>query len=419
MNENGRLPPRRTRWLDYAVQVQKDAKLWTFMLALLVAVRGALVAAHRGQLDNATDAGVLLAAFASGVRYDYQVATWVTLPALLMSVVGSFTAWTGLADRVRFGLGAVVVALSVVISGIDIGYVGEYGNQFDHFLLGVVLDDFQAIVTTIWTSYPVVWGFMGMAALVTGLVWLLHRWLRTPFVDSLLARRPPPTWARGVLVGVLAVLVVAGARGGSLGERPLHEKDAATTDDRFLNRLIPTPYHALWQSLSDYPKLQRTAGLASYVPDGDLVRAASVIFPDQPPHGTVDDYLLRIAPGLAVPPRNLFLLIMEIYDAWPFAERYRSLGLTEGVRELGRAGILVTRFVPASTGTMSSLSALLTGLPDVGVYTDYQPAARQSFPSSPAAIFKRLGYRTRVFYSGYLSWHRIGDFCASQGFEEA
>src|SRR2546426_12663200 len=133
-----------------------------------------------------------------------------------MSVVGSSTAWAGLADRVRFGLGAVVVALSVVIGGIDIGYVGEYGNQFDHFLLGVVLDDFQAIVTTIWTSYPVVWAFMGMAVLVTGLVWLLHRWLRTPFVDSLLARRPPPPWARGGLGGVVAVLVVGGGRGGLL-----------------------------------------------------------------------------------------------------------------------------------------------------------------------------------------------------------
>src|SRR2546425_12337680 len=220
MSQNGRLPPRPTRWLDFSVQVQKDAKLWTFLLALLVAVRGALVAAHRGQLDSATDAGVLLAAFASGVRYDYQVATWVTLPALLMSVVGSSMAWTGLADRVRFWLGALVVAFSVVIGGIDIGYVGEYGNQFDHFLLGVVLDDFQAIVTTIWTSYPVVWAFMGMAVLVTGLVWLLHRWLRTPFVDPLLGGRPPPPWGRGGLVGGLSGLVGGGARGGALGARP-------------------------------------------------------------------------------------------------------------------------------------------------------------------------------------------------------
>jgi phosphoglycerol transferase MdoB-like AlkP superfamily enzyme len=67
---------------------------------------------------------------------------------------------------------------------------------------------------------------------------------------------------------------------------------------------------------------------------------------------------------------------------------------------------------------MLSLGALLTGLPDAGVYTAYRPNARQPFPSSPAAIFKRLGYRTRFFYAGYLSWQRIGDFCHDQGFDE-
>src|SRR3989442_13704989 len=201
MSQNGRLPPRPPRWLDFSVQVQKDAKVWTFLLALLVAVRGALVAAHRGQLDSATDAGVLLAAFASGVRYDCQVATWVTLPALLMSVFGSSMAWTGLADRVRFRLGAVVVALSVVIGGIDIGYVGEYGNQFDHFLLGVVFDDFRAIVTTIWASYPVVWGVMSMAGPVARPGGGRPPRRRGPFVDAPLAGPPPPPRARGAPCG--------------------------------------------------------------------------------------------------------------------------------------------------------------------------------------------------------------------------
>ena len=417
MNQNDHPPSSRTAWQDFTVHVQKDAKLWMFVVALLLAVRAVLMTVHRGQIDRTTGTAALLTAFASGLRHDCQVATWVIVPVLLASVVASATASTGLADRVRFGLGSAVVALSAVIGTIDIGYVGEYGSQFDHFVLGIVFDDFRAIIATIWNGYPVVWGSVSIVVLVTGLVWWLRRWLRTPFVDLPQSRRIPRV-ARGVLVAVLAALVVAGVRGGSLGLRPLQEKDAATTPDGFLNRLVPTPYHALWRSIDDYVKLQRAAGLAGYVPDGDLVRAATIVFPDQPPHSTVDDYLVRVAPGASDPPRHLFLLVMESYDAWPFAERYRSLGLTDGVRELGRAGILVTRFVPASTGTMSSLSALLTGLPDVNVYTQYQPVARHAFPSSPAPIFRRLGYRTRVFYSGYLSWQRIGDFCASQGFDE-
>src|SRR6266540_3812653 len=128
-----------------------------------------------------------------------------------------------------------------------------------------------------------VWGFRGMAVLVTGLVWLLHRWLRTPFVDALLARRPLPTWARGVLVGVLAVLVVAGARGGSLGAPPLQEKDAATTADRVLNRLIPTPYHAL-----SFPGADRVRARVGPRGDlGDTLRAGVErhhVLPQRPPH---------------------------------------------------------------------------------------------------------------------------------------
>src|SRR5262249_55406298 len=206
------------------------------------------------------------------------------VPAVLAGVVGSATASTGLADRARFGLGAAVVALSVVIGGIDVGYVGEYGNQFDHFALGVVFDDFRAIVATIWTGYPVAWASVSIVVLVTGLVWWLRRWLRTPFIDLPQSPRRIARFACGMLVAMLAVLVVAGVRGGSLGPRPLQEKDAATTPDRFLNRLVPTPYHALWRSIDDYIKLQRSAGLAAYVPDGDLVRAATIVFPDQPPH---------------------------------------------------------------------------------------------------------------------------------------
>src|SRR5499433_2234532 len=174
MNRNDRSPSSRTRWQDFTVHVQKDAKLWMFVVALLVALRAVLMTVHRGQLDSTTGAAALLTAFASGLRHDCQVATWVIVPALLASVVASAMASTGLADRARFGLGAAVVALSVVIGGIDIGYVGEYGNQFDHFVLGVVFDDFRAIVATIWTGYPVVWGSVSIVALVTGLVW----WLR-------------------------------------------------------------------------------------------------------------------------------------------------------------------------------------------------------------------------------------------------
>jgi len=43
---------------------------------------------------------------------------------------------------------------------------------------------------------------------------------------------------------------------------------------------------------------------------------------------------------------------------------------------------------------------------------------RKGLPTASAGIFKQLGYRTRFFYGGFLSWERIGEFCHEQGFEE-
>jgi phosphoglycerol transferase MdoB-like AlkP superfamily enzyme len=60
----------------------------------------------------------------------------------------------------------------------------------------------------------------------------------------------------------------------------------------------------------------------------------------------------------------------------------------------------------------------MTGLPDAELRTNYQATARSPYPTSIAPIFERLGYRTRFFYGGFLSWQRVGDFARDQGFDE-
>jgi hypothetical protein len=101
-----------------------------------------------------------------------------------------------------------------------------------------------------------------------------------------------------------------------------------------------------------------------------------------------------------------------------YALRVQLSFATRRLAALGSEGIYTDAFLSAGDGTMPSLSTLISGLPEVGVHVNYQPAAKQPFPTATAPIFKRLGYRTRFFYSGYLSWQRLGDFCREQGFDE-
>lgn len=104
---------------------------------------------------------------------------------------------------------------------------------------------------------------------------------------------------------------------------------------------------------------------------------------------------------------------------WGFLGEYAPLRMTERLQTIADAGIFIKNFLPASaTRTMPTLAAIITGLADAGVLTHYQESSRSPYPSSIAPIFRRLGYRTRFFYGGYLSWQRIGDFVRAQEFED-
>ena len=410
---------RGASWGRFVAAARKDVRLWVFCLAFLSLFRLLLILVFRGRLGEETGWREVFLACRRGFYFDAQISTTLLIPSLLFSVLCGMFPWRRAGDRLRLILGGVFLGASTFIGAIDLGYIEEYGDQFDQWVLGVFFDDLRAILLTIWHSYHVVPSLLLMLVVVGALVWALRRWLREPVSSGAQAagtRAGPAT--RGLIVLGLAAGFFLTAR-GSIGTRPLQLKDAAITPDEFLNKLVPDPWHALNAAISDYLAAQRIWGLQAFIPDGDLAAAAARVFPEIGKASKVDDYLVRRAAGpLNPPPRHVFLMVMESYDAWPLLDRFRPLGLTESVRSLGSKGVLVTRFVPASLGTMSSLSAILTGLPDSGVQTDFQPSARAPFPTSPAAIFHRLGYRTRLFYAGLLSWHRIGEFCRNQGFEE-
>ena len=136
-------------------------------------------------------------------------------------------------------------------------------------------------------------------------------------------------------------------------------------------------------------------------------------------HDSIDNYLQSFARGpKKLPPRHIFIIVGESYDAWPLLDKYNSLGLMENLKHLADNGLSVNNFLPGSAGTMGSLSTIITGLPDAGVNTNYQLTAKKPYPSALSETFKRLGYKTRFFYGGYATWQRIADFSRAQGFEE-
>lgn len=370
-------------------------------------------------MDAVTGGLDILTALINGARYDAVVATaWVAVP-LLFSAANGFGEWSRAADRVRKASGAAFVGVASAVFVVTIGYFKEYNDQFNYFLFNLYYDDTTAIMRTIWAEHNLLLNLLIATGISVAGIKLSRAVVRSGFMarerlDSLRF----PVIAKAAITLVIIALVVIGIR-GSAGRRPVQLKDAAVTKDVFLNKAVPNPFFALYYAVQEHRQRTRETGIATFLPDADVRAAAQKLYGIPAKYDNLDDYLKKTAGGAKNPPaRHIFLLVMESYDAWPLLEKYASLRLAENLKALTRDGLAVRNFLPASGGTMQSFAAIMTGLPYATIEINYQDSARSTFPSSLAEIFKRLGYRTRLFYGGFLSWQRIGEFSSAQGFDE-
>ncbi len=411
-------PGKADHWPRFIGQLAQDLKLAAVCMAALSVVRAVLIGIFHDQMSPDSGSSDLILIMLNGMRFDFRITAIVVALPMLLSLACLLVDVTRSARLVRRITLALFLIATLIIAVIDIGYFGEYHDQFNHWILGAIFDDLGAVVVTAWKQYPVLWALLGLGVASVTLVYGAGRWVMGRTTQPRLLERLTRAQATRILTLALLVVCYIFAVRGSITNRPVQEKDAAVSRDTFLNRTVVNPYTALRYAIKNYRLLTSAAGLAVYLPDGDIHAAARLVAGDDREIHSIDDALRHIAAGpKGAPPRHIFLLVMESYDAWPTLDQYASLGLCENVKQLGRDGVHVRAFLPASTGTMVSFAPIITGLADTGVMTNYQPSARTPYASSIAPIFKRLGYETNVFYSGYPSWQLIGDFCIDQGFD--
>ncbi|MDA8098982.1 MAG: LTA synthase family protein [Nitrospiraceae bacterium] len=408
-----------TRWQRFFSQYQKDAKLWLYFMAVLSLFRVLFILYFRSKIVPG-NGGEVWRALANGMRFDAMAAGyWVALPALLSAACAAVDIQKT-ADRVRNGFGLAFSIITPLIYIITLVYFGEYNDHFNHFIFNLYYDDTRAIATTIWSGYHPVRNLLLAGVLGYGLVRLYRKYREGRFFKHDIAAGLALPFLAKALLTVVAVLLLAGSIRGSFGHRPAKLEDVGVTRDPFLNKAVLNPYNALNYAWAAHRKLGAiSSGLNAFIPDGNVRTALIETFGEKHGAKTLDDHLERTASGSRnAPPKHVFLVVMESYDAWPLMAKYASLGITNELGRIAQEGVQVTNFLPASDGTATSLTAIVSGLADANVITNYQPSSAKPYPTSLPAAFKRLGFRTRFFYGGNLSWQKIGDFMTGQGFDE-
>ena len=399
----------------FSQNVQKNFKLAVAVILPLLLYRAFLLIYFKSSLTSHLTVGDYLLTFINGLRYDLVVAGYITAVPMIVALLCLFLDFDRVNSRLRaFLLYFYFITADILLLSHFLFYM-EFNHNFDHLALGAIFDDRTAVLLTAWHQYPAGKAFFCITLTAVAFLWIAHPFIQKPFnrSDAPPKRSPAVNFIFGLLWLVLYIVMIR----GSAGPRPVEPKDAAVTGDSHLNSHIVNPFLAAAYTIEDHFKMTRANGIDTFLGNGTINQAAARYF-NRAPATNIDAMLLHHAKGSAAPPGHIFLIVMESMDAWDLLDQYRCFDLLPNLRALGRDGILLQKFISASNGTMTSLAAIITGLPDVHVVTNYQLSSQKPYPTSVAAIFKQLGYKTRFFYGGYLSWQRLQDFCQTQGFDE-
>ena len=128
-------------WIRFMSQWQKDFQLWLFFIAFFLVFRCAFIFLFRHQINASSNYRDVLAALLNGMRYDSVFTTYLLVIPLGFSVICGFLNASHLADKTRRIIATAGVVSSAVACVATVGYFKEFGNQFDHFIFGLIYDD--------------------------------------------------------------------------------------------------------------------------------------------------------------------------------------------------------------------------------------------------------------------------------------
>lgn len=413
------MTPTNKGWSTLLHQWGKDTQLWLFIIAYLFLFRLILITTFSDQISDTSSLSDFAAVLWMGLRFDISTAAIWILLTFLLSISSSLLAISHWIDKLRHLIAYLYVVIATLLLGADIFYFRTYGDHFNQMIFGFIYDDTQAILITLWKEYPVIPFILATTLLIYLGIRLAKRWLHyTPPLTHKAIAITTAWWQRLLMVVLVLFCLLLAIRGGSVSGEPLLLKHAFVSADLFLNRTAPNPLTALRETVELQQQMSSSAGFKNYWPDNNPRTAIAAIRPDKRNASNLDEALRFEAKGASNPAKHIFVIINESHSGWTVHPSYREIGLSPNLSRMADEGIYFPNFLHSASGTIGSLNAVITGMPDTGLQVNYEPRSMKPYPTAIAENFRRMGYRTRFYYGGFISWQRIDAILKPQGFDE-
>ena len=340
-----------------------------------------------------------------GFRFDSTVISYfLIIPFLSLYILPLFRQENRI-PAIRVVFQYLFIISSTLICVINLNYYREFKDQFNHFLFLGLYDDKKAVLQSILNYYNPLLNIFVVIFLIVILIKIFSFFKNKTFIASFLNFF---NFKYEILFFkfIFIILFFVSIR-GSFTEYPARRFYSSVSSDDFLNKTIINPFRALNYAISDFNILN---SYSKTNPFGDITKSINI------KHRTIKEILKKdvIEEKLKEKPKQIFLIVMESYDAWFLKKDYSFLEVSNSLKEIEKKSVSYKNFIPAANSTMNSLAGIISGVPHCGINISKIGALRL-FESSIFKQFKKLGYETNIFFTSFSSWQNLGNFAKGQG----
>ena len=396
--------------------IQRDARLFLFVLILLEVYRGLFMFSMSSYMNDDSGAWQIFLSMFTGLRLSLKTAGAVTLISFILVTI------CGLKSRLRLFIGIIASLIFSMLFMLRFQYYRAFQGTFGMEVVQGFNDDIFSIIVTMVQEYGVIW--RSLAALILTLICtaILSRLLliKTFPLPELVGKAKIAGFSAGLAVGIFLFGLFVRFGGSFTYGSGINWENAGVTNDNFLNECILDDAQALYRARAMAKRME--AGEISGVnPDNIQVAAQIIAVNHELTEKNLAPYLERKAKGEKIQkPKHIFIILGETFMQWPMLGKYDELLVAEGIKSLiAEENCYYSRnFMPNGDFTSTAITGLVTGLPDVNIKVNYQARTYDKlYITSMAPPLRELGYNIDFWYGGMPSWDSIAKMSLAQGFD--
>ncbi len=346
----------------------------------------------------------LFRAFWVGSRFDLKVATIGLAPLFLSGLLlAAFRGGFGKLRTVFLYYAAVLFFLLITFSIGNYYYYTTFGNYIDVFVFGLFDDDTGAVLTSVWSDYPVLAALLAVAVITFLMTYIVSRFLRQSEYWNI----KPMHWSLFAVIVVITVFTYAALARGSLSTLPLKRYHASVSDYDVLNKITPNAFVALEWARADYNK---QATFEPVTEEQVVTQMQKVLHQPTPEYTTPENaYLAEHKP-------HVVMALMEGFGTNVLMEDdAKANDLLGSLRPAFNEDFVFKRFLAGTTATIDTMAMMLfhSNSPNIS----RSSAQKVKLESSAVLPYKQAGYEVVYITAGNAMWRNLANYLPLQGFD--